>query len=70
MIASTFDATFRVVAANLGISVVPAEVGRTCVRIFDMKIVPLTDAWAKRRFAVRFRTTRRCSRPRSGSSIM
>lgn len=55
MIVSTFDAMFRVVAANLGISVVPAEVGLTYARIFDMRIVPLTDAWAKRRFAVCFK---------------
>lgn len=55
MVVSTFDATFRVVAANLGISVVPAEVGRTYARIFDMRIVPLTDPWAKRRFALCFK---------------
>ncbi|CAB3717512.1 LysR family transcriptional regulator [Trinickia soli] len=55
MVVSTFDATFRVVAANLGISVVPAIVGHTYARIFDMKIVPLTDAWAERRFAIFFK---------------
>ncbi|HVW53626.1 MAG TPA: LysR family transcriptional regulator [Trinickia sp.] len=55
MIVSTLDATFRVVAANLGISVVPAEVGRTYARLFDMKIVALTDPWAERRFAVCFK---------------
>jgi DNA-binding transcriptional LysR family regulator len=55
MIVSTFDATFRVVAANLGISVVPAEVGRAYARIFDMKVVPLTDEWAARRFAICFK---------------
>src|SRR6185312_5336783 len=55
MIVSTFDATFRVVAANLGISVVPAEIGGTYTRIFDVKIVPLTDPWAERRFAVCFK---------------
>ena len=55
MIVSTFDATFRVVAANLGISVVPLEVGRSYARIFDMKIVPLTDPWAERRFTVCFK---------------
>ena len=49
------DATFRVVAANLGISIVPAEVGRTYARLFDMKIVALTDSWAERRFAVCFK---------------
>ena len=56
MIVSTFDATFRVVAANLGISVVPFEVGRSYARIFDMKIIPLTDEWAKRHFAICFKS--------------
>lgn len=55
MIVTTFDATFRVVAANLGISVVPAEVARTYAQLFAMKIVPLTDAWAERRFALCFK---------------
>jgi DNA-binding transcriptional LysR family regulator len=51
-IVSNFDAAFRVVAANLGISVVPQEVGRTYARMLDLCMIPLTDAWAQRRFIV------------------
>jgi DNA-binding transcriptional LysR family regulator len=55
VIVSNFDAAFRVVAANLGISVVPLEVGETYTRMLDVKVIPLTDAWAHRRFVVCFR---------------
>ncbi|WP_207005376.1 LysR family transcriptional regulator [Trinickia mobilis] len=54
-IVSNFDAAFRVVAANLGISVVPAEVGDTYMRLLNVKVIPLTDRWAQRRFVVCFR---------------
>ncbi|MGV2290127.1 LysR family transcriptional regulator [Trinickia sp. YCB016] len=54
-IVSNFDAAFRVVAANLGISVVPAEVGDTYKRLLNIKVIPLTDRWAERRFIVCFR---------------
>jgi DNA-binding transcriptional LysR family regulator len=55
VIVSNFDAAFRVVAAKLGISVVPLEVGETYKRIFDVETIPLTDSWALRRFVVCFR---------------
>jgi DNA-binding transcriptional LysR family regulator len=55
VIVSNFDAAFRVVAAKLGISVVPLEVGETYKRIFDVTTIPLTDPWALRRFVVCFR---------------
>jgi DNA-binding transcriptional LysR family regulator len=54
-IVSNFDAAFRVVAANLGISVVPQEVGQTYARMLDVRTIALTDAWARRRFIVCFR---------------
>ncbi|WP_069263669.1 LysR family transcriptional regulator [Paraburkholderia nodosa] len=54
-VVSTLDAAFRVVAANLGISVVPQEVSNTYRRIMDVHTIPLTDAWARRRFIVCFR---------------
>jgi len=50
-----FDAAFRVVAANLGISVVPAQVGGPLAAALGIRIIPLTDGWAKRSFAVCFR---------------
>jgi DNA-binding transcriptional LysR family regulator len=52
---SNFDAAFRVVAAKLGISVVPQEVGQSYTRILNVRLVPLSDAWAQRRFIVCFR---------------
>ncbi|MCP3706269.1 LysR family transcriptional regulator [Paraburkholderia sp. CNPSo 3274] len=55
-VVSTLDAAFRVVAANLGISVVPQEVSNTYRRIMDVHTIPLTDAWARRRFIVCFRS--------------
>ncbi|WP_118183602.1 LysR family transcriptional regulator [Paraburkholderia phosphatilytica] len=54
-VVSNFDAAFRVVAANLGISVIPQEVGEAYARLLDVRIVPLADAWAERRFVVCFR---------------
>jgi len=54
-VVSNFDAAFRVVAANLGISVVPKEVSSTYRRIMDVRTIALSDAWARRRFIVCFR---------------
>ncbi len=56
VIVSSFDAGFRVVAAGLGISVVPEEVAATYTRVFKVKTIPLVDAWAERRFVVCFRS--------------
>jgi DNA-binding transcriptional LysR family regulator len=55
VVVSNFDAAFRVVAANLGISVIPAEVCGAVATTLGIKVIPLTDAWAERRFAVCFR---------------
>jgi DNA-binding transcriptional LysR family regulator len=54
VIVSNFDAAFRVVAANLAISVVPVEVGASYAGMLGIKIIPLTDSWAERSFAVCF----------------
>jgi DNA-binding transcriptional LysR family regulator len=54
VIVSNFDAAFRVVAANLAISVVPVEVGASYAGMLGIKIIPLTDGWAERSFAVCF----------------
>jgi DNA-binding transcriptional LysR family regulator len=53
VIVSNFDAALRVVAANLGVSVVPLEVGGRSAP--DIRMVPISDAWAERRFAICFR---------------
>jgi len=54
VIVSNFDAAFRVVAAKLAISVVPVEVGASYAEMRGIKVIPLTDAWAQRSFAVCF----------------
>ncbi|MDD5324196.1 MAG: LysR family transcriptional regulator [Polaromonas sp.] len=56
VIVSNFDSAFRVVAANLGISVIPVEVGGPIASLLGLKIIPLTDTWAQRNFAVCFQT--------------
>jgi DNA-binding transcriptional LysR family regulator len=53
-VVSNFDAAFRVVAANLGVSVVPIQVGTSYEKIFDIKLIPLMDKWAVRNFAICF----------------
>lgn len=54
VIVSNFDAAFRVVASNLGISVVPVEVGSSYAALLGIKIIPLADVWALRNFAICF----------------
>lgn len=54
-VVSNFDAAFRVVAANLGVSVVPIQVGAGYARMFNIKLIPLTDKWAVRHFAICFK---------------
>lgn len=55
VIVSNFDAAFRVVAAGLGISVVPVEVATTYQAVFGVKTIPLVDPWAERQFIVCFK---------------
>jgi len=49
---STFDAACRNVAAGLGIAIVPQEAADAHARSLRLRIVPLTDRWAQRRFVV------------------
>lgn len=55
VIVSTFEASLRVVAAGLGVSVMPQQVVQGSGRA-EVIAVPLTDAWAQRRFAICFRS--------------
>lgn len=55
VIVSTFDAALRVVAAGLGISVIPAQVGQRYAGMLGIRVVPLSDTWARRGFVVCFR---------------
>jgi len=55
VIVSGLDAALRVVAANLGVSVVPLEIGRRAAVGADIALIQIADAWAERRFAICFR---------------
>ena len=55
VIVSNFDAAFRLVGANLGISVVPMEVSSPDAASRGIKVIPLTDSWARRSFVVCFK---------------
>lgn len=52
VIVSSFDAALRVVAAGLGISVIPRQVSLAFTSAAAVQVVPLSDAWARRRFAI------------------
>lgn len=53
---STFDAACRIVAANLGIAVVPCEVAGPYAKALKLRVIPLADGWAKRRFVICMRS--------------
>ncbi len=52
MTVSNFDSAFRVVAAGLAISVAPAEVATPYAMAHGLPVLPLADAWSRRRFAI------------------
>ena len=60
-VVSTFEASLRCVRANLGIAVVPREVADPVATAYGLKTVPLTDKWARRRFAICFHDEARLS---------
>ena len=55
-VVSTFDASLRCVRAGLGIAVVPREVAERGANEKDVRVIPLTDGWARRSFAICFRS--------------
>jgi DNA-binding transcriptional LysR family regulator len=54
VVVSNFDAAFRVVAAGLGISVVPWQVSDIYVSAGQVRIIPLLNSWAERQFDICF----------------
>ena len=54
-VVSTFDAALRCVRAGLGVTVVPREIVEPVANSFGLKVIPLTDRWARRRFTICFR---------------
>src|SRR5690606_40401525 len=55
VVVSNFDSAFRVVGAQLGVSVVPREVSQLYVSAGQVRIVPLLNDWAQRQFAICYR---------------
>ncbi|PKO42446.1 MAG: LysR family transcriptional regulator [Betaproteobacteria bacterium HGW-Betaproteobacteria-3] len=61
VVAATFEAALRVVRARLAVCVLPAELAQAYAEAFDLRVIPLTDPWARRHFAL-------CHRPAPGLS--
>ena len=53
---TTFDAACRNVAAGLGIAIVPRESAEPYAQALGLRILLLTDAWARRRFVICMRS--------------
>ncbi|OWT60112.1 LysR family transcriptional regulator [Candidimonas nitroreducens] len=53
-VVSTFDAALRCVRAGLGLAIVPGEIAQSFARDGQIKVIALSDAWAKRRFRICF----------------
>ncbi len=60
-VVSTFDASMRCVRAGLGIAVVPREVAEPVAASLGIRVLPLTDDWAQRRFTICFNDERKLS---------
>jgi DNA-binding transcriptional LysR family regulator len=55
VVVSSFYASLRVVAANLGISVIPRQVAAAAAAQGQVRLIELADGWAQQRFALCFR---------------
>jgi DNA-binding transcriptional LysR family regulator len=55
VVVTNFEASLRVVRAGLAISVVPREVAEHHAEAFGLRILPLDETWAERRFILCFR---------------
>ncbi|TCT02762.1 LysR family transcriptional regulator [Paralcaligenes ureilyticus] len=60
---TTFDAACRFVQAGLAVAVLPFEVVVRYSHMVGLRIIPLTDAWATRRFIICTRRTDKLSIP-------
>lgn len=52
---SNFESAMRVVRAGLGITVIPREIAASSAELMGLKVLPLQDSWAKRRFTICYR---------------
>ena len=48
----SFDAMCQMVAAGLGVAVLPSDAVRALVRSLNLRQIPLTDAWARRQLLI------------------
>lgn len=55
IVVSNFEAALRVVRAGLAVSLVPREVAELPAASYGLKVVPLAEPWAVRRFIVCYR---------------
>jgi DNA-binding transcriptional LysR family regulator len=55
VIVTNFEAALRVVRAGLAISLVPREVADIYAQAYGLRIVPLDEPWARRRFILCYR---------------
>ncbi|GLH81255.1 transcriptional regulator [Bradyrhizobium sp. SSBR45G] len=58
-----FDAICQMVAAGIGIAVVPEAAARRCARTMPISLVALRDAWADRRLVICARSFKALPRP-------
>jgi DNA-binding transcriptional LysR family regulator len=55
VVVTNFEAALRVVHAGLAICLVPRQVAETYAQAMQLRIVPLAEPWAKRRFIIVYR---------------
>jgi DNA-binding transcriptional LysR family regulator len=55
VIVTNFEAALRVVSAGLAISLVPREVAAGVAEAMGLRLIPLAEAWAERRFIICYR---------------
>ncbi|HEX3861068.1 MAG TPA: LysR substrate-binding domain-containing protein, partial [Stellaceae bacterium] len=58
-----FDAICQMVAADVGIAVVPEAAARRCAQSMPIAIVRIRDTWANRKLVICARNFRTLSRP-------
>ena len=58
-----FDAICQMVAADVGIAVVPEAAARRCARSMPIAIVRIRDPWANRRLVICARSFKSMPRP-------
>ena len=58
-----FDAICQMVAAGVGIAVMPEAAARRCARSMPIAILSIRDAWANRKLAICARSFKTLPRP-------